>query len=98
VHLLNEDTGKRLVAESSENFLREQKENYLYRKVQIHVAAQENVKTSELKDVRLISFVGNGPSYDEAELEAAIAKGTKAWEQVPDSVAWLKGIRGGDDE
>jgi len=98
VHLLNEDTGKRLVAASSENFLREQKENYLYRKMQIHVAAQENVKTNELRDVRLISFVGKGPSYDEAELEAAIAKGTKAWEHVPDSVAWLKGIRGDDDE
>jgi hypothetical protein len=98
VHLLNEDTGRRLVAESSENFLREQKENYLYRKVQIHVAAQENVKTNELRDVRLISFVGKGPSYDEAELEAAIAKGTKAWEHVPDSVAWLREVRGGDDE
>jgi hypothetical protein len=98
VHLLYEDTGKRLVAESSENFLREQKENYLYRKVQIHVAAQENVKSGELRDVRLLSFIGKGPSYDEAELEAAIAKGTKAWANVPDSVAWLAKVRGDDDE
>ncbi len=98
VHLLNEDTGKRLVAASSENFLREQKENYLYRKVQIHVAAQENVKSGELREVRLISFVGKGPSYDEAELEAAIAKGTAAWASVPDSVAWLEDVRGGDGE
>jgi hypothetical protein len=98
VHLVNDETGRRLVAESSEDFLRDQKENYLYRKVQIHVAAQENIKTGELRDVRLISFVGNGPSYDEAELEAAIQKGTQAWANVPDSVAWLKGIRGADDE
>ncbi|HEU6449658.1 MAG TPA: hypothetical protein VFV23_14595 [Verrucomicrobiae bacterium] len=98
VHLLNEDTGKRLVATSSEDFLRDQRENYLYRKVQIHVAAQENVKTGELRDVRLISFIGKGPSYDEAELEAAIAKGTKAWAKVPDSVAWLKEIRGVENE
>jgi hypothetical protein len=98
VHLLNEDTGKQLVAASSENFLREQKENYLYRKVQIHVAAQENVKTGELRVVHLISFIGEGPSYDEVELEAAIAKGTKAWVNVPDSVAWLRNVRGDEDE
>jgi hypothetical protein len=98
VHLVNEDTGKRLVAESSEDFLREQKENYLYRKVQIHVAAMENLKSGELRGVRLISFVGKGPSYDEAELEEAISKGTQAWANVPDSVAWVKGVRGSDDE
>jgi hypothetical protein len=98
VHLRQEDTGKRLVAESSENFLREQKENYLYRKVQIHVSAQENMKTGELRDVHLISFIGKGPSYDDAELEAAIVKGTVAWADVPNTVAWLENIRGGEGE
>jgi hypothetical protein len=98
VHLLTEDSGKKMVAASSENFLREQKENYLYRKVQIHVAAQENVKTGDLREIRLISFVGNGPSYDEAELEAAIAKGTVAWANVSDSVAWLENVREGEGE
>ncbi len=98
VHLLLEESGKRLVAASSENYLRDQKENYLYRKVQIHVAAQENAKTGELRDVHLISFIGKGPSYDEAELEAAIAKGTVAWADVPDSVAWLENVRGGEGE
>lgn len=98
VHLLNEESGKRLVAASSETFLREQKENFLYQKVQIRVAAQENVKTGDLREVRLISFAGKGPSYDEAELEAAIAKGTAAWANVPDSVAWLKEIRGAENE
>jgi hypothetical protein len=98
VHLVNEDTRKRFVAASTEEFLREQKDNYLYRKAQAHVSAVENVKTGELDDVRLISFVGKGPSYDEAELEAAIDKGTKAWANVPDSATWLKEVRGTDDE
>jgi len=98
VHLVNEDTKKRFVAASNESYLREQKENFLYRTVQVHVTAIENMKTGELKEVRLLSFMGNGPSYDEAELEAAIDKGTKAWEDVPDPAAWLRGIRGGDDE
>jgi hypothetical protein len=98
VHLVNEDTGRRLVASSTEDFLRDQKENFLYRKVQVHVSARENVKTGELRDIRLISFVGKGPSYDEAELEAAITKGTQAWANIQDSVAWLKSVRGSDDE
>jgi hypothetical protein len=98
VHLVNEDTGKRWVAVSTEDFLRDQKENYLYRKVQVHVSARENVKSGELRDIRLISFVGKGPSYDEAELDAAITKGTQAWAKVPDSVAWLNDVRGSDDE
>ena len=98
VHLVNEDTGRRLVAASSEDFLRDQRENFLYRKVQIHVSGQENVKTGELREVRLISFIGKGPSYDEAELETAIAKGTKAWAKVPDSVAWLNDMRGSENE
>ncbi len=98
VHLATEDTGKRLVAASTEDFLRAQRENYLYHKVQVHVSARENVKSGELRDIRLISFVGEGPSYNEAELEAAIAKGTQAWAKVPDSVAWLNDLRGSNDE
>jgi hypothetical protein len=98
VHLVTEASGKRLVAASTENFLRDQQENYLYRKVQVHVAAQENVKTGELRDIRLISFIGKGPSYDEAELEAVIDKGTRAWASVPDSAEWLRNVRGTEDE
>jgi hypothetical protein len=37
------------------------------------------------------------PSYDEAELEAAIEKGTRAWADVPDAVAWVREMRGDDD-
>lgn len=37
------------------------------------------------------------PSYDEEELEAAIEKGTRAWADVPDSVAWVREARGHDD-
>jgi hypothetical protein len=98
VHVVNEDTGRRITAESSEDFLRGQKENYLYQKVQMHIAATENVKTGELKDIRLISFVGRGASYDEAELETAIEKGTQAWSKIEDPAQWLKDIRGSGDE
>jgi len=36
------------------------------------------------------------PSYNEEELEAFIEKGTRAWADVPDSVVWVRQIRGDD--
>ena len=98
VHLVLEDTGKRIKATSSEEYLRDQRENYLYHKVQLQIAAHENTQTGELRDVRLLAFVGEGPSYDERELEELIEKGTRAWSDVPDSVAWVREQRGGYDE
>ena len=43
------------------------------------------------------AFPAYAPSYDEKELEAFIEKGSKAWADVPDSVAWVRELRGGDD-
>jgi hypothetical protein len=37
------------------------------------------------------------PSYDEKEFEDAIEKGTRAWADVPDAVAWVRELRGNDD-
>ncbi len=98
VHLVLEDTGKRIKATSTEEYLRDQRENYLYHKVQLQIAAHENIQTGELRDVRLLAFVGEGPSYDERELEALIEKGTRAWSDVPDSAAWVREQRGSFDE
>ncbi|MFZ2653934.1 MAG: hypothetical protein WAX69_03395 [Victivallales bacterium] len=41
------------------------------------------------------STIGEAPSYDEKELEDLIAKGTKAWADVPDSVLWVREQRDG---
>ena len=98
VHLALEDGGKTLIAASSEDYLKDLRANYLYHRVQVHVAAEENIRTGELRDVRLLAFIGEGPSYDERELESAIEKGTRAWADVPDSVAWVREQRGGYDE
>ena len=86
VHLVLEDTGKRIKATSTEEYLRDQRERTIcITKVQLQIAAHENIQTGELRDVRLLAFVGEGPSYDERELEALIEKGTRAWSDVPDS-------------
>lgn len=97
VHVILDDTGKRLIAESTEQYLREQRRNFLYHRVQLRIRAEENTLTGELRNERLLEFVGEGPSYDEQELEQLVEKGTRSWADVPDSVAWVREQRGGDD-
>lgn len=98
VHLVLDDGQRTLIAASSEDYLRDQKENYLYRQVQLQISAQENIRTGELRDVQLLSFAGGSPSFDEGELDKLIDKGTKAWAGVSDSVAWVREQRGGYGE
>jgi len=98
VHIVLEDSGKTLIAASDKDYLRDQRKNYLYHNVQLHVNAQQNIRTGELRDIILIAFIGEGPSYDEDELNQAIEKGTHAWADVPDSVKWVRDLRGDKDE
>lgn len=98
VHLVLEDSGRTLIAESSSDYLREQRENYLYRTVQVRIAAEQNTRTNKLRNERLLAFVGQAPSYDELELNAFVDAGTRAWADVPDAVAWVREQRGGRSE
>lgn len=98
VHIILDDGGRTLIAASTEDYLRDQKQNYLYRRVQLQISAQENIRNGELRNEQLLAFIGEGPSYNEEELGKLIEKGTKAWADVPDSVAWVREQRGGYDE
>jgi hypothetical protein len=95
VHILLDESGKIVTLASSEQYLHDQRQNYLYRKAQVRIAAKENIRTGEMREIELISFIGEAPSYDERELEGLIDKGTKAWADVPDSVLWVREQRDG---
>jgi hypothetical protein len=98
VHLVLEGSGTTLIAESTPDYLHDQRENYLYRTVQVRIAAEENTRTGRLRKERLLAFVGQEPSYDESELNALVDAGTRAWADVPDAVAWVREQRGGKSE
>jgi len=97
VHLRLPD-GSQLVVSTSEQYLRDQQKNLLYRKVQARVRSEKNLKTGAQRNPQLLAIIGEAPSYDEAELNASIAKGTAAWADVPDAVAWVREQRGGERE
>lgn len=97
IHLRLRDNSQLVVA-TSEQYLRDQQKNLLYRKVQARVRSEKNRKTGAQRNLQLLSIIGEAPSYDEAELNVAVAKGTAAWADVPDAVAWVREQRGGARE
>lgn len=94
VHLQVHGLTKTLVLTSSEEYLRAQKENMLYHEVQVRVLAEQNIRTRELKNARLIEFSGKPPSYNEDELNQVIKKGTQAWADVKNITDWVAEQRG----
>jgi hypothetical protein len=95
IHLALEGPGRIQIVASTEEYLREQKDNRLYHKALLRVQAEENSRTGELRNVRLIDFAEYDPGYDEQEVEKLIEAGTKAWADVPDAAAWVRELRGG---
>jgi len=81
VHLEVKGLPKLLKLDSSEEYLRSQTENMLYRDVQVRVLAEQNIQTRELRNVRL-------------ELNELIEKGTKAWADVDNATQWVAEQRG----
>ncbi len=87
--------GKTLMVESSQNLIAQEERNLVYHMALLHVTAEESLLTGALRNVRLLAFEAHQPSYDEAEFQRMVAKGTQAWTNVPDSAAWVENLRGG---
>ena len=94
VHLALEGGGTVIVG-SSEEFLRNQKDNRLYHRGLLRVKAKQNVRTGKLREVRLLDFVPYDPAADDEGLERFIEQGTRAWADVPDAAGWVRELRGG---
>jgi len=92
VHLKLEN-GVILTIAATKNLLA-QGENRLYRPALLHITAEENLITGKLRNYKLLEFDAYQPSYDEAEVNLMVERGTKAWADVPDATAWLETLRG----
>lgn len=94
IHLRLERGGKTVIVGASQDYLEEQKENRLYHKALLRVSAEQHSRSGELRNLRLIDFVGYQPSYSEEALDRFAAKGAEAWADVPDAARWVREIRG----
>ncbi len=79
---------------STQDLLAQGEQNRLYRPALLHVTAEENLLTRELRNLNLLAFEDHQPSYDDDEFNLMVERGTKAWADVPDATAWLEVLRG----
>lgn len=85
------DNGKVLTIASSQQLLADEESNRLYKPALLRVSAEENLRTSELRNLTLMGFEAQQPVWDEAEFNKLVQKGTQAWADVPDD--WLEDLR-----
>jgi hypothetical protein len=94
VHLELEN-GTTMTIASSQDLLAQDEQNRLYRPALLHVAAEENLLTGELRNQRLLAFETHQPSYDDEEFKRMVERGTRAWGDVTNATDWLETLRGG---
>jgi len=93
VHLELEE-GTTLKIAATQEQLAQGEQNRLYRPALLHVMAEENLLTGQLRNHRLLDFVDYQPSYNETTFNQMVARGTQAWADVTDATAWLQTLRG----
>lgn len=87
------DNGEAVVIASSQQLLASEERNRLYKPAVLHVSAEENLNTGELRNQTLMGFKDPLGTWDEAAFEAMVRKGTQAWADTPDD--WLENLRSG---
>lgn len=93
VHLKLEG-GALLTIASTQDLLAQEEQNRLYKPALLHVTAEENLLTGELRNLSLLAFEVHNPNYDDDEFNRMVERGSKAWADVTDATAWLETLRG----
>ncbi|MDR2852242.1 MAG: hypothetical protein LBV61_04175 [Burkholderiaceae bacterium] len=92
IHLVLEN-GKNLIVSAAQQLLAQESENRLYRSALLHVTAEENLRTGELRNLSLRAFESHHPTYDEDEFQQMVHKGTAAWKNIPNAAQWVESLR-----
>lgn len=97
IHVRPEDPPHHLIkVVSSEEYLREQPENLVYRKVLLHIKARQSVESGEMRDYQLVKFVSSyRPRVDKRAMDQIAKEGSERWADVKDPAAWVRALREG---
>jgi hypothetical protein len=86
------NNGRTICVGASQDQLAQGDKNRMYRDELLHISAEENLATGELRNMSLIAFESYQPRYDEAEFQLMVERGTRAWSNTEDD--WLESLRG----
>ncbi|OMP13069.1 hypothetical protein COLO4_02333 [Corchorus olitorius] len=93
IHFVLND-GVPLVVSADKSKIAEEDRNWIYREALLHVKAEENLSTGQLRKVTLLNFEDYDPRYNDDDFRAMTLKGESAWADVKDASAWVDEIRG----
>lgn len=94
VHLELEN-GALLTITSGQDLIAREERNRIYQPALLHIAAEENLRTGALRELKLLSFEQYEPEYDESAFKHMVERGTRAWADVADAAEWVDELRGG---
>jgi hypothetical protein len=95
IHIDTEEFGT-LTIETNKDFLKDQEENFLYKKFGIRAIGRQNSETGEVdkKSLSLIELIDFSPKYDNDYLDKLIKKAKGNWQNIDPDI-WLNDLRGG---
>ena len=95
IHLDTKDYGY-LSIETGEEFLKERKENLLYKKFGVRASGKQNIETGEIdtKSLKLLELIDYNPKFDNDYLKTLINKAKNNWRGI-NADDWLLNMRGG---
>lgn len=93
VHLLLSN-GRSVKVQADIDLLAEDRINRLYRKQLVHIKAERNLTTKELRNETLISFEKYNPHFDEDEFQEIVTQGRAAWKGIKSATQWVEELRG----
>ncbi|MDD2765342.1 MAG: hypothetical protein PHE83_15370 [Opitutaceae bacterium] len=97
VHLRPRDSEGILIIDTSPKQLRDE-EHPLFREKVLRVRGEQNLRTGELRKLKLIGFENYQPVFDEAAFARMTEAGAKAWAGIGDAAGWVRELRGGHDD
>lgn len=86
--------GKTLKVLTDKDFLRDDKQNRLYKSAMLRIKAEYNLQTRELRNARLIEFVEYADEVKEDDLQRMKTRGAAAWKDVESASDWVEDLRG----
>ena len=87
--------GTLMKVSTDKDLLRNDQANRLYKAAMLRIKAEFNVATGALRNARLLQFVEYASEVRDSDMARMIERGTAAWKDVPDPVAWVEDLRGG---
>ncbi len=94
VHLVLADTGESVRVGATEQQLAAEKENQVYKVVNLRVQGEQHLRTKAFRNLRLIQFLPQTSEVDEQALASLWEKGRKAWKDVKSAAGWVEALRG----